>query len=487
MVYLTYNNIQDQLGHGSHVSGTIAADSNNTTGVAGICWDCKIMMLKVFGSQDLTDDLKIYNAIEYAIDNGAKVINLSLEGGGYSELMQEAINDAWDAGVLVVVAAGNDTDDASFYSPAGLDHVITVAATDRNDAIASFSNIGPRVDLTAPGVYILSTWLHTLPNTSCVGDTMYFCQSGTSMSSPHVAGVAALLFDYHSTDITPWTILDVRADLLKSVDDKGSTGFDSTFGFGRLNAYTALSTGSVTLDPSTPTVVLNSPVNDYFSNNITLTGTVDTNDPYIYHLKFDYSGNTVYLFSGRGNVDNSDLINENLTLTEGNYDVTLSAEDFNGTVSTTSSIPIHIDTTPPASFSVGASTSNTSVTLTFTTTDLLSGMSHYEVAIDNGSYSTKTSPYTKSSLSDGSHTAHVKAFDIAGNSRTVDKTFTITSTNYVLETSGDFNHDSSVDLSDLSILASNWNKNSDDGDANHDGKVDLSDLSILAQNWLKNF
>ncbi len=492
------NDIQDVVvsgngkGHGSHVSGIIAADSNNLKGVAGVCWNCKLMILNVFDTNSTTNDAIVYNAIIYAVDNGAKVINMSIEGGGYSQNMQDAVDYAWSHGVLVVVAAGNDGDDASYYSPAGLSHVITVGASDQNDtsiaydpitcnSLVCFSNYGQKLDLIAPGYNILSTWLHTLPNTSCVGDTNYFCLSGTSMSTPHVAGVAALIYDLHPG----WDNLDVRNALLKEADDKGAAGFDSLDGFGRVNAYNSLENGTSVSGITSPTVTLNTPANLYFSDNITLNGTVNADDLYIYNLKFENSGNTVYLYSGRGSTDNSELINQDVGLSEGDYDVTLSAEDFNGAVSSTTPLTIHVDLTPPSSFTIGAQTSNTSVTLTFSTTDSLSGISHYEVSMDSGTYHTKTSPYIVTNLSDGSHTAHVKAYDNAGNVKQVDKTFTITSENYILESSGDFNHDDDVDLSDLSILASNWNKNSNNGDANHDGIVDLSDLSILALNWNK--
>lgn len=178
--------------HGTHVAGTIAAEGDNGAGVTGVNWDARIMPLKFLGPDGgYTSDAA--KAIDYAVDNGAEISNNSWGGGGYSQTLQDSLDNAEDKGHLFVAAAGNggfdgigDDNDANPSYPSSYenDNVVSVAATDRDDDRASFSNYGEEsVDLGAPGVGILST----LP------DSSYGRYNGTSMASPHVAGAAALL------------------------------------------------------------------------------------------------------------------------------------------------------------------------------------------------------------------------------------------------------------------------------------------------------
>jgi len=149
--------------HGTHVSGTIGAIGNNATGVTGVAWNPKIMPLRVLNASGSGSTVDIVAAVIYATQNGANIINMSLGGTGYSQTYYDAINTARSAGVLVVVAAGNSTnnnDGGTHFYPCDytLDNIICVAATDQNDALASFSNYGATsVDLAAPGVNIYST------------------------------------------------------------------------------------------------------------------------------------------------------------------------------------------------------------------------------------------------------------------------------------------------------------------------------------------
>ena len=171
--------VMDDNGHGTHVSGTIGAVGDNGIGVAGVNWNTQIMALKFLdknGSGYLSNAVR---AINYAVANGAKVINASFGGGGYDSAMATAINNAKAHGVIVVAAAGNDgtNNDSRAEYPAnyGGDNVVAVAATDRTDNLASFSNYGrSTVDIAAPGVSIYST----LPN------GRYGTYSGTSMAAP---------------------------------------------------------------------------------------------------------------------------------------------------------------------------------------------------------------------------------------------------------------------------------------------------------------
>ena len=175
----------DDNGHGTHVAGIAAAATNNSIGVAGVGYDCRIMPVKALDAQGsgLTSDVAA--GISFAVTNGAKVVSLSLGSPSNSSTMQSAVNNAWNSGVLVVAASGNDGTSALSY-PAAHTNAIAVGATDANDARASFSNFGPWVDVAAPGTDILSTYINN----------QYAYTSGTSMSTPHVAGLGGLLWAF---------------------------------------------------------------------------------------------------------------------------------------------------------------------------------------------------------------------------------------------------------------------------------------------------
>lgn len=231
------NDPMDDNNHGTHVAGTIAAKGNNGQGVVGVNWSAQIMPLKFLtrtGSGTTADAIA---AIDYAVANGARVINASWGGGPYSAAMFSALSAANNAGVLFVAAAGNDganTDNNPSY-PADYDlpNVISVAATDDADTLAGFSNFGANsVDLGAPGVNILST----TPGNS------YATYSGTSMASPHVAGVAGLVV----ANNPGISIAGLRAALLDGTDAVADLSGRTVTG-GRLNAFNSL--GGTTTPP----------------------------------------------------------------------------------------------------------------------------------------------------------------------------------------------------------------------------------------------
>jgi subtilisin family serine protease len=182
---------QDEVGHGTHVAGTISCLSNNGTGVAGVAWSVRLMPVKVLARirNTATNEVSgsgsaahIAAGIRWAVDNGARVINMSLSGFVDTIVEREAVAYAVSRGVVVVAAMGNDNTAVPAF-PAAYPDVIAVGATDSADSRAGFSNRGPHIDVSAPGVGIMSTYW----------DDTYASLSGTSMASPHVAGVAALV------------------------------------------------------------------------------------------------------------------------------------------------------------------------------------------------------------------------------------------------------------------------------------------------------
>lgn len=182
---------EDDSGHGTHVAGTVAQSTNNGYGVAGVAYEASLMPLKVldgYGGGTVAD---IAEAIRFAADNGADVINMSLGGGGDSQLMHEAIKYAHHKGVAIVAAAGNANQNAAAY-PARYPQVISVAALDASGEKAPYSNFGAGVDISAPGGSEAGKILQNTidPET---GEAVFAGFQGTSMAAPHVAGVAALV------------------------------------------------------------------------------------------------------------------------------------------------------------------------------------------------------------------------------------------------------------------------------------------------------
>jgi subtilisin family serine protease len=184
------NDPMDENGHATHVAGTIAALGNNALGVTGICWNGRIMALRAFDAEGNGTVADVIEAMQYARVKGAKVVNASYAGADFSQAEYDAISLLNGSGMLMVVAAGNegaDSDRLPSY-PAGYDlpNIIAVAATDRSDRLASFSNFGfATVHVAAPGESIFSTYVNH----------DYAFGSGTSMAGPHVSGLAALVWD----------------------------------------------------------------------------------------------------------------------------------------------------------------------------------------------------------------------------------------------------------------------------------------------------
>ncbi|MGD2177072.1 MAG: S8 family peptidase [Anaerolineae bacterium] len=227
------NQVDDENGHGTHVAGIAGAAINNGVGIAGMAGGARVMSVKVLDQYGEGWYSDLAQGIVYAVDNGADVINLSVGGRERSESLELAVDYAHAHSVLIVAAAGNkdseDGYDAVLY-PAAYEHALAVAATDQSDARAGFSNHGPELDVAAPGVDIYSTWYR--------GN--YFTESGTSMATPHLAGLAALMWSARP-DLTLASAVKTIAKTAVDANLGTHPGWDEDLGWGRIDAGRALS------------------------------------------------------------------------------------------------------------------------------------------------------------------------------------------------------------------------------------------------------
>jgi len=261
----------DQNGHGTHTAGTIAARQNNL-GVIGVAPDCRLLIGKVLGDDGSGNSANVAAGIDWAADSGADVISMSLGSSQPDPSLLAAIERATAKGKFIIAAAGNDGRDNSVNYPAHWKSTIAVAAVDASGHLAPFSSRGPEVDIAAPGENILSTWLHGT----------YAKLSGTSMATPFVAGVTALLVALHrdslplprvedpprrgeswgegavpATDSIPTstplrTIADLRDHLARTAIDAGPTGRDPGYGWGLINPDSLLEPEQTIPPPTTP-------------------------------------------------------------------------------------------------------------------------------------------------------------------------------------------------------------------------------------------
>ena len=240
------NNPDDDNGHGTHVAGIAAACSNNGRGVTGVAWGARLLPVKVLASDGYGSYATVAAGITYAVDRGANIVNLSLGGHDDSITLADAVRYANDRNRLVVAASGN-TNGAVLY-PAAYPEALAVAATDNLDERYWNSNFGPELDLSAPGVDVYSTYPWNVDNSShpwCYGHA-YCLLTGTSMATPHVSGLAALLWS-SDRDLTNDRIRDA---IQATADDLGTPGRDDYFGHGRINAARALESISLRTSPA---------------------------------------------------------------------------------------------------------------------------------------------------------------------------------------------------------------------------------------------
>jgi uncharacterized repeat protein (TIGR02543 family) len=234
--------VEDENGHGTNVAGIIGATKNNQIGIAGIVQNSMLLIIKANNTDDPSttdeDESEVFNdsniakGINYAVENGADVINLSLGGPGFNSIVQNAINNAFDSGSIVVASSGNEGTDELLY-PASYNHVISVGAVDSNMDIASYSNYNDEVDISAPGTAIATTNMN---------DT-YVTASGTSFAAPQVTAIIALFQAY----LPHYTDAQTIERLYETAMDRGVVGKDDFYGHGIINAYQSMLVDAITV------------------------------------------------------------------------------------------------------------------------------------------------------------------------------------------------------------------------------------------------
>ncbi|WP_308638879.1 S8 family peptidase [Paenibacillus silvisoli] len=215
----------DDVGHGTHVTGIIAAAVNNGEGVAGMTWYNKVVPVKVLDSSGAGSTYTVAEGVIWATDHGAKVINMSLGNYAEAQFLHDAIKYAYDHDVVLIAASGNDNTERPGY-PAAYPEVFAVASTNSDGTRSTFSNYGDYIDVAAPGFSIASTY----------PGSQYAALSGTSMASPHVSALAGLIRSINP-ELTNVEVMDI---MRKSAKDLGDKGKDKYFGYGQIDVVRAL-------------------------------------------------------------------------------------------------------------------------------------------------------------------------------------------------------------------------------------------------------
>lgn len=324
--------VLDEMGHGTSVSGIIAAETNNGIGIAGIAPDCKIMTLRAFDARGYGTESDVARALAYAVNNGAAIVNMSFGDVQYSRVLRDVIRYAYGRGVTMVASAGNAQTDRLHY-PSAYDETISIAATLSNDATAGFSNFGATIDIAAPGQGITTTGRNGT----------YGSFDGTSASAPFVTGVAALIKSLHP-EFSPE---EVRGVLIASAEDLGTQGWDSRYGSGLLNAARA-----VELEHPSVVKILSPKTNTGTKNDeIVIVGTAASPLMTGYSLSYGYGVNPnqwteITSFEMRQAIAETLAVWSVSTLADTTYTIRLSAKSDKG-ITLEDRVVVHVDRSAP--------------------------------------------------------------------------------------------------------------------------------------------
>ena len=322
--YSNNTNTADVHGHGTRVAGVAAAIGNNLLGVTGVSWKSRIMPIRVTNSSGYATTSDIADGINYAVAHGARVINMSLDGVVGSTTIRNAAQYANSRGVVVVAGAGNCSCVESY---ADTPYIISVSALDQSDQIAPFSSRGNYVDVSAPGWYIWTTTLNG----------GYVTMGGTSMASPQVSGVAALMLSANPG----LAASQVESLIQANADNLGPSGWDQSYGWGRVNAYRAVlaAVGSLPADSTNPTVSISAPsAGAVVSGTVTVSVSASDNvgvsrvELYVDGALYATDVLAPYAFSW----NTSGLVN-------GNHTLTARAVDLAGNVGTSSARTVDVE------------------------------------------------------------------------------------------------------------------------------------------------
>ncbi len=396
-------NTADVYGHGTKVAGTAAAASNNAKGVASVAWGCWIMPVRVSATNGYATYSAIANGLTWAADHGARVANISYAVTNSSTVTSAAQYFQGKGGV-VAVSAGND----SAYDPSPDNpSVLTVSATDPNDALYGWSNTGNNVDLGAPGC---------VDSTARGGGYSYAC--GTSFSAPIVAGVAALVLSANPG----LTAQQVTSMLQQSADDRGAAGKDSSFGWGRVNAAKAVAlAGGGGGDTEPPSIMFLSPANGAMVSGIVAVQVTASDNVGVTSVSIAVDGAALCALTGAPYSCSWNT----MTVANGAHTLTATARDAAGNTAT-ASIAVTVgnptDSTPPAviitSPAMGSTVSG-NVSVLVNASDNV-GVVKVALYVNGALTATSTAPpfttkWNSRKAKPGAHTLQVTAYDAAGN------------------------------------------------------------------------
>lgn len=422
---LNNSNTSDDYGHGTAVAGTIGAATNNGMGIAGVTWNNPIMPLVVLDSTGYASYSNMASAITYAVQHGARIINISLGGTTSSSTLQSAVNYAWSNGAVVFAAAGNSSSSAPMY-PAACNYVVSVSATNPDDSFASFSEYGSWIDLSAPGSNILTT-------TEGGGYGYWY---GTSFASPIAAGVGAL-----ALAMQPGLTASALVSLLEqNSDDLGTPGFDDYFGYGRVNAAKAIAAAAAAPPPpkpAPPSVTISSPASgSTVSGTVYITGSASSSAA-ISMVALYCSGNLVSTTSSA-----SFSLPWNASgASSGSHTLTVTATDTsNNTGSASVAVnvpqPATKDTTPPTvqittpvNGAFISTSPNTNIAVSASDNVAVAQVSIYidGVQLYSGTKAPYSVQWNTRKVAAGTHTISATAWDTSGNSASTDIRVTVRS------------------------------------------------------------